>query len=328
MNFVQLPKVELHLHLDCSPSQEVLARIDPNIDAQAYEQLYQLKDKCKDLSDFLTRVPRILALMQTRERLRLITLDLLRQLKDDGVIYAEIRFAPLLHVEDGLTAEEVVACVDAAVAEGIAETGVQARLILCTLRHFSEEMGVQTVELVKQFSGNHVVGLDLAADEAGFPIEPHEKAFQLAQQWGLHRTAHAGEALGAPSVHQTLKKLRPARIGHGVRSIEDPALVEQLARDRVHLEVCPSCNVLIDVFPTYEAHPIDKLLRAGVSVSINTDGRTVPCVTLAEEYRKLADVFGWSLAQFHAVNQHALDAAFVDETTKAPLRSQLDAAYT
>jgi len=327
MTFQTFAKVELHLHLDCSPSLEVLAGIDPDIDELCYREQYQLRDKCTDLSDFLTRVPRILALMQSRDRLRAITLDLFRQLKADGVIYAEIRFAPLLHVEQGLSAEEVVACVDEAVEAAIAETGVEGRLILCTLRHFSCEMGIETVSLVQQFRNRYVVGLDLAADEAGFPIEPHVEAFKLAERWGLQRTAHAGEALGAASVRQTLQQLRPSRIGHGVRSIEEPQLVEELAASGVHLEVCPTCNVIINVFESLQKHPVDALLRAGVSLSINTDGRTVPALTLSSEYAQLAAVFGWGAAEFLKVNMYALDAAFMSKNLRKTLSDRLSKSY-
>ena len=134
--------------------------------------------------------------MQNKHQLERVTLDLFDQLKRDNVAYAEIRFAPLLHLKGGLTATEVVESVNKAVEKGIEDTGVKANIILATLRHYSEEQSMDTVKLVHDFKGSHVVGFDIAADEEGFPIDNHIKAFEYAQANDLHRTAHAGEACG------------------------------------------------------------------------------------------------------------------------------------
>lgn len=323
----RLPKLELHLHLDCSPSLAWARQFLPDLTPERFRQEFQLTEKCRDLSVFLSRIPRVLDLMQQAQALSQAVDDLFEQLAVDGVIYAEIRFAPLLHLEAGLTPEQVVTAVDTAIAAASARTGIGAGLILCTLRHFSEQQGLTTVALARQFATGTVVGLDLAADEAGFPLEPHVRAFEQAEHWGIARTAHAGEALGAASVRETLTRLRPARIGHGVRAIEDPRLVEQLAKSGVHLEVCPACNVLIDVFERLEDHPVDRLLRAGVSLGINTDGRTIPAVTLVDQYQQLAQVFGWDLDRFRQINRHAAQAAFLPEARKAELVARLDREY-
>src|SRR5207248_565033 len=156
--------------------------------------------------------------------------DLFSQLVDDGVIYAEIRFAPLLHTSRGLAAERVVEIVENAAGELIRSSGVDVRLILCTLRHFSEAQSMETVRLVERFRCSHVAALDLAGDEAGFPLDAHLGAYRHALELGLFRTAHAGEARGAESVWETLRLLEPTRIGHGARSIEDSELVEHLKR--------------------------------------------------------------------------------------------------
>ncbi len=190
--------------------------------------------------------PRQVALMQTAEQLRLVTLDAFEQLRRDGVVYAELRFAPLFHTQRGLTPEQVVAAVDAAVAEGRTQTGVEVRLILCTLRHFTPEQALETAALAVRFAAmrdSAVVALDVAGDEANYPLAPSVPAFAYAADHGLALTAHAGEAAGPASVREVLAELRPTRLGHGVRSIEDPALVAQLARDRIHMEVCPTSNV-------------------------------------------------------------------------------------
>ena len=138
MNITALLKVELHLHLDCSLSYTVVSRIDPSITLETYNSDFIAPVKCENLLDYLSRAPSSFPLMQTAEHLRLVVLDLFEQLQEDNVIYAELRFAPLLHIEGGLSAREVVASVESAVAEAVQNTGIEARIILCTMRFYSE----------------------------------------------------------------------------------------------------------------------------------------------------------------------------------------------
>jgi adenosine deaminase len=213
MAYRTLPKVELHLHLDCSLSYEVVRKLNPDISLQDYQANFIGPPKCHDLADFLTRAINGIQLMQTREQLHLVTLDLFEQLKADHVLYAEIRFAPLEHLRKGLTPDEVVSTVEAAMHQGVNQTGVQANLILCTLRHYTEEQSISVVKLVEKWQGTKVVGFDIASDEAGFPIDNHIQAFEYARQKGIHCTAHAGEAKGADSVWETLEHFALQELG-------------------------------------------------------------------------------------------------------------------
>jgi len=327
MDWTKLPKVELHLHLDCSLSYAIVSRIDPSVTLEEYRTDFIAPAKCTNLADFLTRTARSLALMQTKEQLRLVTLDLFEQLRRDHVLYAEIRFAPLLHVEKGLSAHEVVAAVEAAAAQAVSSTGIEARLILCTLRHHSAAESLETVHLVEDFRGTYVAGLDSAADEAGYAIDAHIAAFQYARDKGIPCTAHAGEARGPDSVWETLQHFVPSRLGHGVRSIEDPVLIQHLRQHQIHLEVCPTCNVQIDIYNTYADHPIDRLYQAGVSVGVNTDARTIANITLSEEYAKLHQTFGWDTEYFFRCNRNALRAAFIPDDVQNKLLTQLVEGY-
>jgi adenosine deaminase len=314
-----LRKVELHLHLDCSLSYAAVSRLAPEITRAQYDAEFIAPPQCASLADFLTRAPRGFQLMQTEDALRIVTEDIFEQLAADNVIYAELRFAPLLHIYKGLAPEAVVAAVDRAVEQCIRATGIEARLILCTLRHFSTEQSLETARLVKRFGGTRVAALDIAGDEAGCPIDPHIEAFRYAIEHGLHRTAHAGEARGADSVRETLDFFQPTRIGHGVRSIEDPVLLQRLSHARIHLEVCPSSNVQTRTTPTYAEHCVDQLYRAGVSLGVNTDARTITNVTLEQEYARLRGHFAWTDEQLTACNREALGAAFIDEDLRTRL---------
>lgn len=327
MNLKALPKIELHLHLDCSLSYKVVQQLKPEITLEAYRESFIAPPKCTDLADYITRAVRGFELMQTKEQLRLVTLDLFEQLREDNVLYAEIRYAPLQHTAQGLLPEEVVAIVNSAVAEGSAHTGVEAGVILCTLRHYSEAQSMQTAKLVAHFRNTPVVGFDIAADEAGFPVDNHIAAFKYAKEQGISCTAHAGEACGAASVWETLEKLSPSRIGHGVRSIEDPELVRHLIEQNIHLEVCATSNVQTGVVPTIREHPADRLFRAGVSLSINTDARTISDTTLAKEYALLQQVFGWEKAHLLHCNLQAVQHAFISPEAKERLTQQLIAGF-
>jgi adenosine deaminase len=295
----------------------------PGTTLAEYRRDFIAPAKCANLADYLRRPLRIVALMQDKRGLRLMVEDVFDQLSRDGVIYAELRFAPYLHVDGGLRPEEVIGIVERATAEAIAATGIEARLILCTVRHFSREQSLHTAELAVEFRGSLVTALDIAGDEAGFPLDAHEPAFRYAEERGLHRTAHAGEGAGADSVREALRRLRPARIGHGVRAAEDEQLVAHLRANRIHLEVCPSSNIRTAMYETYADHPVDRLFRDGIHLSISTDARTVTDVSLMREHERLRAAFGWTDSELRRCNRNALEAAFVDEDTRARLLARL-----
>ena len=327
MKFDHLPKVELHLHLDCSLSYSVVSQIDPSITLEIYNSKFIAPAKCKDLMDYLTRAPSSFPLMQTAEHLRLVVHDLFEQLQEDNVIYAEIRFAPLLHTEGELTPHEVVSSVEAAVAEAVRTTGIEARIILCTLRFYSGTQSLETVKLVEDFLGTDVAAFDIAADKPGNVIDEHLAAFNYARENGIPYTAHVGETRGIQNFWDTLEAFAPNRVGHGVCSIEDPVLLERIRSEQIHLEACPTSNVQTDCYDTYADHPIDRLYRAGISVGVNTDTRTISNVSLNEEYQKLHYTFGWEKEDFYRCNVNALKAAFIPDEVREPLLEKLAAGY-
>ena len=325
MDWTKLLKVELHLHLDCSLSYEVVSQIDPSITLEEYRTGFVAPAKCEDLAEFLSYAPRSSPLMQTEEHLRLVTLDLFEQLRRDHVLYAEIRFAPLLHTERGLSAREVVAAVEAATAQAVRSTGIEARIILISLG-YSAEQDLETLRLVEDFRGTYVAGFDIA-DIAENPVDAHIAAFQYARERGIPCTAHAGESRGVDNVWETLQHLAPSRLGHGVPCLERPELVEHIRKHRIHLEVCPTSNIQTNTFDTYADHPIDRLYRAGISVGLNTDDRTLVNITLSQEYAKLHETFGWDANDFFHCNRNALEAAFIPDDVRNKLLARLADGY-
>jgi adenosine deaminase len=327
LDFKSLPKVELHLHFDCSLSYTVVSRLNPSITLEDYRRDFIAPAKCANLTEVLSRAGNSIALMQTEEQLRLVTFDVFEQLQQEHVYYAELRFAPLLHTTKGLTTEEVVSIIDAATASASHDTGVEARIILCTLRDFSAEQSMQTVKLVERFKGTRVVGLDIAGDEANYRLVPHVPAFQFATRQGIPCTAHAGESAGAESVWETLRLLSPLRIGHGVHSIEEPTLVDYLREKQIHLEICPTSNYQTNAVDTYADHPIAKLCDSGLSLGVNSDDRTLCNINLTSEYEKLHNTFGWNETHFLQCNLNAIRAAFLPQTEKRRLEERLHEGY-
>lgn len=320
-----IKKVELHVHLDTCLSFHYIKQVCPGITLDDFTRIFIAPTKCGDLAHFLHKVAPQIEILQTRTAIALAVEDLFKQLAADNVIYAEIRFAPLLHLEMGLRSEEVVETVIAAMQRASLRYNIDANLLLCTLRHFNRSGSEQTANLVLDFLGRGVVGLDLAADEARFPLDNHIHAFQKIREAGGGVIAHAGEARGAESIDETLTCLQVSRIGHGVRCIEDPRVIERLRDENILLEICPSCNVVCDVFDTLESHPINDLKEMGIRLNVNTDARTVANTTLNNEYQLLHETFGWTEADFYRCNEHALEASFIDHETRQRLMRRLTA---
>ncbi len=225
----KIPKIELHLHLDCSLSFDVISQLLPGTTKEEYQKYFTAPEKCLDISDYFRCVRRNVTLMQTENALRAVVDGLFVQLRDDNVVYAEIRFAPFLHLKNGLIPEQVVEIVADSISNNCKASRISAGLILCTLRNYSEEESFQIIKLVERYINNTVVaGFDIAGDETNFPINAHLKAFNYANTHDIPTTAHAGESKGAESVWDTLHHLKSKRIGHGVRSIEDEKLVAYL----------------------------------------------------------------------------------------------------
>jgi adenosine deaminase len=320
MNF-SFPKIELHLHIDCSLSFAFVSKYIPGISKEDYSKTYNAPVNCCSLIDYLACAQAAIQLMQTREQLYDATMDVIRQLEADHVIYAELRFAPLQHLHQGLTPEEVVEACLAAMEDY--EGNVKVRMLLCTLRHFSKAESDLTADLVIKYHHRGVVGLDLAADEAGFGLENHQSAFEKVNLAGISCTSHAGEACGPESVWETIQKLNARRIGHGIRSVEDEDLMIKLKEADIHLEICPTSNHMTRVFHESANYPVNHLLLHDVSFGINTDGRAISNVTLGDEYRWLHTEKGWTLEDMFKVNSNAIHAAFIPEMEKDILMSQL-----
>ena len=325
-DFRSIPKIELHCHLDACVRLETVADVARETGVPLPSDVRDAlvaPEVCADLADYIRRLDLALAVMQRPQDLERIARELMQDFAADGVIYGEVRFAPQLHGRRGLSPQHAVDAVHAGLAAGCERTDVQAGLILCALRHRPAEEGRMIAELAAANAGK-VSALDLAGDEGGHPeAAPHAEAFAIARRAGLRLTAHAGENAGAASIREVLDVLGVERVGHGVRIEEDPDLVERVRAEAVSLDMCPRSNVQTRAVQSLAEHPIDRLLKGGLRVTVSTDGRTTSDTSVSKELAALAAQFGWGRAEALACQRHAAAAAFVSERAREDLLARL-----
>ena len=315
--------IDLHLHLDGSLSlasvRELAELAGVAVDAgdEALLSRLQVGPDCRDLNEYLEKFAFPCSLLQTPRTLTRAVENLCRELKEQGLLYAEIRFAPQFHTDKGLTQAQVV---EAAVA-GLGKDGVKANLILCCMRgRGNREKNLETVRAAAKFLGKGVCALDLAGAEALFPTDDFEEEFRLARELGVPYTIHAGEADGPESIRKALE-FGASRIGHGIRCLEDGELVAELARRGIPLELCPTSNVNTSIFPSVKAYPMARLLEAGIKATVNTDNMMVSGVTLSSEMDQMTQLL--SREQMVRLVNNSVDAVFAGEETKQWLRKMV-----
>ena len=326
-----MPKAELHLHLDGSLRVHTaleLARtrgVDAPRDWAGMSAILVAPERCADQAELLRAFDLPIALMQDAEALERIAAELVTAKAAGRVRYVEIRWGPLLHVARGLDLADGIAAVCRGARAAAEQTGTTVRLICTALRSHDPADNVVLAETAARFVDDGLTGWDLAGPEAAFP-DPldHARAFEAARAGGLRITLHAGEWGGANQVRRALA-VNPERIAHGPGAIDDPDLCAELRARGVTLDLCPTSNVQAGIVDSVEAHPLARLHRAGVPVTLSTDDTTVSDITLSEEYVRAVERIGLTLPELWAIDRHALDVAFADEAVRASLRGEFDA---
>ncbi len=321
VDFTALPKIELHCHLDgcvrLESARDIAERRGVPLPASLADALIA-PDVCDDLADYIRRIDFALMVMQHEEDLARIAEELVETWAADGVVYGEARFAPQLHGREGMSMQRALDAVYAGLSSGRRRHGVDFGVIVCCLRHQSEEQSLEIARLAVN-NMDKVCAIDLAGDELRFDARPHQKAFALAQAAGLHRTAHAGEAAGPKSVREALHLLDAERIGHGTRVCESFPLVREVADRRIALDMCPKSNVQTRCVASMREHPISELLAQGVRVTVSTDACTTSNTSVSAEFAILARELGWGREQFDLCQRNAVAAAFVTEEARKVL---------
>ena len=278
-----------------------------------------MPENCQSLNEYLERFSLPNLVLQTKKGLEICTLDLLERLAKDGLKYVEIRMAPQLSTDKGLSQEQVVKTL-IKTCKKARKFHIFSNLILCMMRgNDTKEKNIETIEVAKKFLGKGVVAMDLAGAEGLFPNEMFEEEFKLIKENNIPLTIHAGEASGSNSVKSALD-FGAVRIGHGIHSIEDENVLEELKNKDVCLEVCPKSNLDTKTISKYDDLPLRQFIEKGIKVSINTDDMTVSNTTLKQEYETLVKM-GFNEKDLHDFAENSINASFADEKTKEYLRN-------
>jgi adenosine deaminase len=320
------PKALLHDHLDggVRPSSVIELASEygyrdlPTTDVEQLKHWFHRGAKRNDLVLYLETFAHTVGVMQHKDAIERVAHECARDLADDGVVYAEVRFAPELHTNAGMTLDEVMHAVMRGFETGAVGSGLTIYAICSAMRTAARSLEI--AELAVRWRDRGVVGFDIAGAEAGHPPTRHLDAFQYVQRANFHSTIHAGEAFGLPSIWEAVQLCGAERLGHGVRIVDDitgPPGQERLGRlaayvrdRRIPLELCPTSNVNTGVCASISDHPIGLLRRQRFRVTVNTDNRLMSATSMTQEFRQLADAFGYRLDDFEWLTVNAMKSAF------------------
>ncbi len=328
------PKAELHCHLDGSvrlsslidiARQQGKMNLLPGDTVEALEAFLVKIDDSETLEAYLGWFQYTVPMMQTREALRRVAYELAEDNARENVRYLEVRYAPILHTEEGLTLEQVNDAVLDGLRAAEQDFDIRTALIIAGLRDRYESASMRQAELAVAYQGRGVVAFDLAGGEAGNPPKHHLHAFYYARNNLLNLTIHAGESWGPESIHQAVFYCNAHRIGHGITLERDPALMQYFVDHQIPLEICPTSNVQTHVVSSYEAHPLAKYVKEGIPITINTDNRLFSRTTLTEELWRVYTHCDVNARQLREVALNGFRYAFLPwDEKQSLLRTILD----
>jgi adenosine deaminase len=319
-----LPKAELHVHLEGTATPDLVRRIAERNGLEVPEGVFAAPDRFawRDFLDFLNTYNMVCSVIRSGDDYRDITYEYLAGCARDGAIYVEltasIDHSRIAGIGDAEHWEGIAAGID----DARLDHGIEARILSVAVRNYGVERAIEIAELTAARPHPYLVGFSLAGDEAGYPPEPFVEAYRVAENAGLGCTVHAGEWAGAASVRGALE-LPVTRISHGVRAIEDPALVQELARRQITLEVCPTSNVVLGVFPSYEEHPFPVLRAAGIPLTLGSDDPPYFGASVGGEYAVAREHFGLDDAELVAITRTAVEASFAEPELRSKLLTLL-----
>ncbi|MDF3607382.1 adenosine deaminase [Paracoccus sp. DMF-8] len=318
-----MKKVELHLHLEGAAPPGFIRglagqkRVDlpPIFDRQGNYSY-------TDFRDFLRVYEAATSVITTPDDYAHLVECVLAECGENGAIHVELFVSPeFCGGADPIAWRDYLAAMSDA-GDRMRAQGIDSRAIVTPIRHFGPERAKRSAICAAETAGSWVTGLGMGGDESFGSARDFAWSFDCAREAGLGLTCHAGEFAGPDSIRDALS-LGVSRIGHGVRAVEDPALMRELAQSNITLECCPGSNIALGIYPDWQAHPIARLADAGVRVTISTDDPPFFHTDLRQEYQRLADVFGWTEADFGRMNLWAVEAAFCDDDTRNRLRKEL-----
>lgn len=318
-----IPKAEIHCHIEGAAPTELVRSQGRKYGVDMEHLIDGDRFVWNDFTSFLSAYDAAAALFRTEEDYALLAQSYLTSIADEGAIYSEVFISPDHARRAGLSPQAYVNGLGEGIRRARDSHGIEGRLIITCVRHFDAEAAIDVARFAASQPHPLVTGFGMGGDERTGSHADFARAFDMARDAGLGITTHAGEVAGPESVRDALQHVRPTRLGHGVRAIEDRSLVDQLAEESIVLEVCPGSNVSLSVFPGFEDHPFRALMEAGVRVTLNSDDPPYFATSLGKEYALAQSEFGLSDADLVATTRTALEAAFVDEETRAALLAKL-----
>ncbi len=323
-----LPKIELHRHLEGSWRLETLCAIAREycLPIPSYEpeeirpQVQIMPDEPHTAERFLSKFRFLRQFFRSETIIKRVVRETVIDAATDGIRYMELRFTPqalnnIMRVEYDTVIEWV--CEESQSAAR--NFGIDVRLIVSMNRHEGASNAEAVLDAALAFRDRGVVGLDLAGNENGYPVDPFRMVFRRAKREGLFVTIHAGEWAGAESIRDAIELLDADRIGHGIRILEDPALVAEVARRGIPLEVCPNSNVDSGICPHLREHPLPLLMKNGLNVTVNTDDPLISSISLTDQLAQVMEHLGWALTDVRAAQVNAANAAFLSQEGRAAL---------
>ncbi|MCY0092948.1 adenosine deaminase [Hoeflea ulvae] len=317
-------KAELHCHIEGAASPALVRQQAQKYGADVSGFIKGDSYVWSDFTEFLVAYDGAATLFRSEEDYALLARTYLEGIAAQNAIYAEIFVSPDHAVAAGLSPGAYFDGLADGIAQAKLSSGIECRMIIVGVRHLGAEKVEAAARLASMRPHPLITGFGMAGEERFGKVADFARAFDIARDAGLGITIHAGELAGAESVRDALNHVRPSRLGHGVRAAEDEALVRRIAEQGVVLEACPGSNLALKVYPDISSHPFDHLRRAGVKLTLNSDDPPHFGSSIGHEYQLVADAWGYDAADLTGFTRTAIQAAFIDEPTRAILLGQLD----
>lgn len=353
-DIIKLPKIDLHCHLDGSLRAisvlEELKKIDKNYSIENTISLKKVQsskedilsanklseidniqkkltvgDDCSSLDDYLKCFDLPISVMQTKDAIRRFTYEVFEDAYLENIVYLELRFAPILHTKEGLTQEEVIESCILGMNDAKANFGIYGNIILCCMKHLSDESAISTIHAGRNFLGKGVVGIDLAGSEDEGFSSRYVNSMKIAQKFGYKITIHAGEAASGKNVYEAITKLNADRIGHGIRIFDDQKAYNLVREKNILLEICPTSNIDTKAVTSMDTHPIFDYYNNGINISINTDNRTVSNTTMTKELSIFNSFVDFDIKSYKNLYYNIVNASFTSDDIKENLRNIMHA---
>lgn len=326
MNYLQLPKIDLHCHLDGSIRPQTVLDLAneqgitlPSNDVEEIRDLMIAPEDCPNLVDYLARFELPVSVMQTAESIERISFELFEDAALENVKYLEVRFGPQLHTEQGLNYEQIIGAAVSGMKRAEEKYDIKGNYILSMLKFLPQDTIYQVIDAGEQYLNNGVVAIDLAGSELDGFCSEYVDVIKYGRDKGYHVTIHAGEQGSGDNVFEAIELLGAERVGHGIAINNHPAAYDKVKETNTGLETCPSSNVQTKAVTDIAQHPVRDFQKAGLPVTINTDNRTVSNTTMTKEVQKVVETFELTAEDYKRIYQISVEQSFASDDVKQGL---------